>query len=46
MLNSFTSMQETNLNYETTVIKLCVMLRNVYGIMLLRKLCDYDFIQL
>ena len=34
-------MQETNLNYETTVIKLCVMLRNVYGIMLLRKLCDY-----
>ena len=38
---SFISMQETNLNYDTTVIKLCVMLRNVYGIMLLRKLCDY-----
>ena len=34
-------MQETNSNYETTVIKLCVMLRNVYEIMLLRKLCDY-----
>ena len=34
-------MQETNLNYETTVIRLCVMLRNVYGIMLLRKLCAY-----
>ena len=35
-------MQETNLNYETTVTKLYVMLHNVYGIMLLRKLCDYD----
>ena len=34
-------MQETNLNYEMTVIKLCVMLRNIYEIMLLRKLCDY-----
>ena len=34
-------MQETNLNYDMTVIKLCVMLRNVYEIMLLRKLCDY-----
>ena len=34
-------MQEINLNYETTIIKLCVMLRIVYGIMLLRKLCDY-----
>ena len=34
-------MQEANLNYETTVIKLCVMLRNVYKITLLRKLCDY-----
>ena len=34
-------MQETNLNYETTVIKLCIMLHNAYGIMLLRKLCDY-----
>ena len=34
-------MQETNLNYEMTVIKLCVMLRNVYKIMLLHKLCDY-----
>ncbi len=33
-------MQETNLNYEMTVIKLCDMLRNVYGIMLLRKLCE------
>ena len=39
-------MQETNLNYDTTVIKLCVILRNVYEILLLRKLCDYDFIQL
>ena len=36
-------MQETNLNYEMTVIKLCVMLRNVYEIMLLHKLCElYD----
>ena len=34
-------MQEMNLKYDTTVIKLCVMLRNVYEIMLLRKLCDY-----
>ena len=42
-------MQETNLNYETTVIKLCVMLRNVYEIMLLRKLCelcDYENMKL
>ena len=35
-----------NLNYETTVIKLCVMLRNVYGIMLLHKLCDYENMKL
>ena len=34
-------MQETNLNYEMTVIKLCFMLRNVYEIMLLCKLYDY-----
>ena len=34
-------MQETNLNYETTVIELCVMLHNVYEILLFRKLCDY-----
>ena len=34
-------MQETILNYDMTIIKLCVMLRNVYEIMLLRKLCDY-----
>ena len=33
-------MQETNLNYETIIIKLCVMLHNIYGIMLLRKLCE------
>ena len=33
-------MQETNLNYDTAVIKLCVMLRNVYEIMLLRNLCE------
>ena len=34
-------MQETNLSYDTTIIKLCVMLRNVYEIMLLRELRDY-----
>ena len=34
-------MQETNLNYEMTIIKLCVMLRNIYEIKLLHKLFDY-----
>ena len=34
-------MQETNLNYEMNVIKLCVIGPNVHGIMLLRKLYDY-----
>ena len=29
-----------NLKYDMTVIKLCAMLRNVYEIMLLRKLCE------
>ncbi len=34
-------MQEMNLNYEMTVIRLCATLRNIYEIMSLRKLCDY-----
>ena len=34
-------MQETNLNYKTTIIKLRVMLRNVYEILLFLKLYDY-----
>ena len=37
-------MQETNLNYETTVIRLCAMLCNFHESMLLRKLCElYDY---
>ena len=36
-LNSFNSMQETNLKHDMTVIRLCAMLRNFYEIMLLRK---------
>ena len=35
-------MQQTNLNYDTIVIRICVMLRNVYEIMLLRKLCELN----